>query len=163
MWTYFGFDLIVSNAILDVPLFSYLPLILSRLQGRRHEMKFLDKIIFPLVNKIKLMRGDAMLKRTLIVIVFLALAIPTWCEAKNIKTDDFQKQTGIKVTHPVDLLLPGYANVGQVVDVDKFKGHGFTEVSKGDFVTFDIRNDGSIKVILDPTGESKLIRIVEGK
>ncbi|MCP4578998.1 MAG: hypothetical protein GY846_22210 [Deltaproteobacteria bacterium] len=114
-------------------------------------------------GKIKLKRGNAMFKRVLMGLLFLALAIPAWCEAGDINTNDFQKQTGIEVTHSVDKLLPGYANVGQVVDVDKFKAHGFKEVNAGDFVKFDVRNDGIVKIILGPTGESKIVEIVEGK
>ena len=103
-----------------------------------------------------------MLKRVIMVLLFLALAVPTWCEAKNINTNDFQKQTGIEVTHSVGQLLPGYANVGRIVDVDKFEAHGFKDAKAGNFVTFDVRNDGDVKIILDSTGESKLIKIVEG-
>ena len=103
-----------------------------------------------------------MLKRVIMVLLFLALAVPTWCEAKNINTNDFQKQTGIEVTHSVGQLLPAYQNVGRVVDVDKFKAHGFKDVEAGNFVTFYVRNDGDVKIILDSTGESKLIKIVEG-
>ncbi len=104
-----------------------------------------------------------MLKRLIVVLLFLALAIPAWCEAKNIKTEDFQKQTGIELVHSVGMLIPGYANSGRVVDVDKFKGHGFENVTKGSYVMFHTLDDGSVKVILDSTGQSKLIEIVEGR
>jgi hypothetical protein len=100
-----------------------------------------------------------MLKQVFVVLLFLALAVPSWCEAKAIKTKDFQDKTGIELVHDVDMLYPGYSNVGRVVDVDKFKRHGFTNIKAGDYVTFSTLYDGSVNIVADPTGERKSIKI----
>jgi len=67
------------------------------------------------------------------------------------------------VVHSVDMLLPGYANVGRVADVDKFKKQGFETGNKGDYLMFSVLDDGRMKIVLDSTGESKIIEIAEGK
>ena len=104
-----------------------------------------------------------MLKRIIVVLVFLALAVPALCQARNIKVKDFQDQTGIKVVHFEDMLLPGYANAGTIADVDKFKKQGFETGNKGDYVIFSVLDNGNIKVVLDSTGQSKIIEIVEAE
>ena len=104
-----------------------------------------------------------MFKRIILAVLFLALTTPAWCSAENIKTKDFQNQTGIKVVHSVGKLFPGYANVGTVANVDKFKKLGFKKVSAGDYVRFDTLDDGIVKITLDPTGEEKSVKIVEGR
>jgi len=102
---------------------------------------------------------NVMLKQVFAVLLFLALVVPSWCEAKTIKTKDFQNQTGIELVHDVDMLFPGYSNVGRVVDVDKFKKLGFTNVKAGDYVTFSALDDGSVNIVSDSTGERKSIKI----
>jgi len=104
-----------------------------------------------------------MLKKMIMVLPLLILAIPTWCAAENIKTKDFQEQTGIesiKLYSP-DILFPDYRSYGKIGDVKKAEKQGLENVKAGDYVTFSVRDDGSVKVTVASTGQSKSIQIIQ--
>lgn len=99
----------------------------------------------------------------IMVLLLLTLAVPAWCAAGNIKTKDFQEQTGIESVklYSPDILFPRYTSYGRIVDVEKAKKQGLENVKAGDYVTFSARDDGSVKVIVASTGQSKSIQVIE--